>query len=86
MGVSSQSRPHTGVVVLRDGSDVPQDKSGNIFAETSTSTTEAAPKAVLVSFARKSVETGNRSRPLTSRLEMEKVEAKLSWQVARQSA
>lgn len=52
MGVSSQagkSRPQTGVI-LRDGSDVRQDKSGNVFAELLTGT-KANPSAVLVSFS-----------------------------------
>mmetsp|Transcript_32282 Transcript_32282/g.47351 ORF Transcript_32282/g.47351 Transcript_32282/m.47351 type:complete len:310 (+) Transcript_32282:111-1040(+) len=52
MGVSSQagkSRPQTGVV-LRDGSDVSQDRSGSVLAEILTGT-KANPSAVLVSFA-----------------------------------
>lgn len=52
MGVSSQagkSRPQTGVV-LRDGSDVSQDGSGQVLAEILTGT-KADPKAVLASFS-----------------------------------
>jgi hypothetical protein len=51
MGVSSQagkSRPQTGVV-LRDGSDVSQDRKGAVLAEILTGT-KAKPSAVLVSF------------------------------------
>ena len=51
MGVSSQagkSRPQTGVV-LRDGSDVSQDRNGAVLAEILTGT-KANPSAVLVSF------------------------------------
>jgi hypothetical protein len=52
MGVSSQagkSRPQTGVV-LRDGSDVDQDRNGNVLAEILVGT-KADPKAVIVSFS-----------------------------------
>lgn len=52
MGVSSQagkSRPVTGVV-LRDGSDVSQDRAGNVLAEILVGT-KADPKAVLASFS-----------------------------------
>ena len=51
MGVSSQagkSRPQTGVV-FRDGTDVLQDKQGNVLAELLVGT-KASPKAVLVNF------------------------------------
>ena len=51
MGVSSQagkSRPQTGVV-LRDGSEVLQDKKGNVLSEILTGT-KANPVAVLASF------------------------------------
>ncbi|CAB9530685.1 expressed unknown protein [Seminavis robusta] len=51
MGVSSQagkSRPQTGVV-LRDGSDVQQDKQGNVLSEILTGT-KANPMAVVASF------------------------------------
>lgn len=51
MGVSSQagkSRPQTGVV-LRDGSEVLQDKQGNVLSEILTGT-KANPVAVLASF------------------------------------
>ena len=51
MGVSSQagkSRPETGVV-LRDGSEVSQDRSGTVSAEILTGT-RANPQAVLISF------------------------------------
>ena len=51
MGVSSQagkSRPQTGVV-LRDGSDVLQDKQGNVLSEILTGT-KANPVAVMASF------------------------------------
>jgi len=52
MGVSSQagkSRPQTGVV-LRDGSDVSQDRNGNVLAEILIGT-KAKPTAVLASFS-----------------------------------
>jgi len=52
MGVSSQagkSRPQTGVV-LRDGSDVSQDRSGSVLAEILTGT-KTNPSAVVVSFS-----------------------------------
>lgn len=51
MGVSSQagkSRPQTGIV-FRDGSEVMQDRQGNVLAEILTGT-KAAPVAVLTSF------------------------------------
>lgn len=51
MGVSSQagkSRPETGVI-LRDGSDVQQDKQGNVLSEILTGT-KAKPVAVLATF------------------------------------
>jgi hypothetical protein len=52
MGVSSQagkSRPQTGVV-FRDGSEIQQDKKGNVLAELLTGTKEN-PAAVLASFS-----------------------------------